>query len=209
VASGELDYSIDLATPEELWDRLSEAVKARINLRAGTILEWWTASSADGRPAATVLGTNALIRVEPTSNGDGALVNRITTVALDASSFRRARVLAPPGWQGPRSPAAPPARRRSEFIDVFAHLPPEAQQHLRYPFADSPPDTLRRDQYYSQVRMPGHREPGGVTLRVWYCLTDQRSVAFATGLGHGFRRGAGADSWDVTCWQAAVQQPAG
>ena len=206
VSPGELDYSVDIATPEELWDRLSEAVKARINLRAGTILEWWTAQSADGRPAATVLGTNALIRVEPTTNSDGGLANRITTVALDPASFRRARLQAPKGWRGPQSPTVSQARRRSEFIDVFAHLPPEAQELLQHPFSASPPHTLRRNQYYSQVRTPDPRELAGVTLRVWYCITDQRSVAFATGLGHGFRRGSGAESWDVTCWQATVQQ---
>lgn len=207
MSRGELDYSMDTATPEELWDRLSEAVKARINLRAGTILEWWTALSATGRPAATVLGTNALIRVEPTSNLDGSLANRITTVALDATSFRRTRVRAPRGWHAPSSPAGPQARRRSEFIDVLAHLPPEAQELVQHSFVGCPPDTVRRDQYYSQVRTQSQQELGGVTLRVWYCITDQRSVAFAAGLGHGFRYGAGADSWDVTCWQAAVRQP--
>lgn len=198
------DYSIDTASPEELWDRLNGTVKARINLRAGTILEWWTSLAANGRPGATVLGTNALVRVEPVSGDDGAPANRITAVAIDPASIDRARVRTPHGWQQPVTPAD---RRRSEFIDVLGQLPGEAQKLLRHPFLDSPPQTVRRDQYYSRARTQELAHSGETTLRVWYCISDQRAVTFAAGLGFGFRAGTGAKAWDVTCWRAAVKAP--
>ena len=214
---GALDFSASSATPEELWAQLSESVKARVNARAGTIVQWWTSLSADDRPAATVLGTDALIVVEPTLNSDGGLASRIVAVPLDATSFRQVRVRASSGRQ-----ASPSQRNESrserpeptpleihlgtEFTDLLGHLPPRAQELVQDPFLASLPNTLRHDHYYLRVSGHSHQGLGGATLRVWFYITDKRSVTFAAGVGHGFRDGAGSDSWDVTCWRAAVQQ---
>ncbi|GAA0239787.1 hypothetical protein [Cryptosporangium japonicum] len=184
-----------VATPEQLWDRLGESVKARINVRAGTILEWWASPGSDRRPAVTVLGTHALIVAEPTMGADGRLANRLTTVPLDPASIQRARVVESP------EPAPPHNRRRSEVLDLREYLPPQARELIEDPFTASPPETLRRVQYYVPV-------PERAILRIWYYVTDQRSLTFATGLGHGFRDSTGADSWDITCWRATVRPTA-
>lgn len=214
---GALDFGDSTATPEELWAQLSETAKARVNARAGTILQWWTSLSADDRPAATVLGTDALIVVEPILNSGGGFANRIVAVPLDPTSFRTVRVQPPRGW-----PTLPPQRIGSgketleltplesqlgtEFIDLLGHLPLRVQELVQDPFLASPPDTLRHDHYYLRVSRHGLQGLGGAMLRVWLYITDRRSVTFAAGIGHGFRDGAGAESWDVTCWRAAVQQ---
>ncbi|MFG1922982.1 hypothetical protein [Cryptosporangium sp. NPDC048952] len=188
------DFNVGVATPEQLWDRLGESVKARINVRAGTILEWWAAPGADQRPAVTVLGTNALIVAEPILGSDGRLANRLTSVPLDPASLRRARILEKSEAKVPEN------RRRSEIVDLRDHLPPQVRELMDEPFAARPPETLQHVQYYVPVLERA-------ILRIWYYITDQRSLTFATGLGHGFRDGVGADSWDVTCWRATVRQP--
>lgn len=204
---GELDFRVDTAPPEELWPTLSETVRARINARAGTILDWWAAMTADRRPAATVLGTNALISVVPTTNERGGRANRIVTVPLDANTFTRARIQAPSGWQ--EAPARVSGRRTetgSTFTDLLAYLPPQARELAHEPFLASAPHTLRHDHYYLRMNTPGPQDLGA-TLRIWFYLADDRSVTFTVGIGQGFRAGIGADSWDLTCWRAAVQPP--
>lgn len=214
---GVLDFGASAATPEELWAQLSETAKARVNARAGNVLQWWTSLSADDRPAATVLGTDALVVVEPTLSSDGGFANRIITVPLDPTSFRRVRVQPPRGRQTPRPARSGSGKERpeltpleshlgTEFTDLLGHLPPRAQELVQDPFLTCPPNTLRHDHYYLRVSPHGRQGLGGTTLRVWLYITDRRSVTFAAGIGHGFREGVGAESWDVTCWRAAVQQ---
>jgi hypothetical protein len=211
---GSLDFDHSTATPEELWAQLSEAVKARVNARTGKVVQWW-ASSTDSRVSAVVFGTDALVMVEPTVNSAGGRVNRVSSIALDPTSFRHVRVQAPgsPGAPAGTRPAPEPASPKSERLErilqpdlagLLGHLPARAQELLQDPFLGHQ-DDIRYGYYYLRTDDgSGGRGIGGATLRVWCYLTDLRTVTFAAGVGHGFRDGAGANEWDVTCWRAAV-----
>lgn len=88
---GKRDWA-DLAfTREQCWERLSPAVRERVNQRIGSLLEWW-ATDQDGRVTAVVLGTRALVVLEPTVNADGKAATRLNVVHIDESSFRSVRV---------------------------------------------------------------------------------------------------------------------
>jgi hypothetical protein len=152
---GSLDFSASIATPEELWTRLGESVKAKINAKAGKIVQWW-ASDVDGRTAATVLGTDALIVVQPTLNNAGGPASRITAISLDAASFRHVRVQVSGGWRVPAEPAADsrqdssgitPLERPMDpgLVDLLGHLPPRAQELIQDPFLTTQTDKLRHD----------------------------------------------------------------
>lgn len=210
---GSLDFSHSTATPEELWATLSETVKAKVDKRAGTIVQWW-ASSTDDRIRAVVLGVDALVIVEPTVNSAGRPVNRVSSIALDPATFRHVRVQAPGGGParagtGPApGPAGPDPVRlerlvQPDFADLLGHLPARAQELLQDPFLADRGD-LQYDYYYLRTEGNGGRGLAGATVRMWCYLTDLRTVTFAAGVGHGFRDRTGADGWDVTCWRAAV-----
>lgn len=213
---GSLDFSLSTATPEEIWAQLSETVRAKVNARAGTIVQWW-ASSPDGRPSAVVLGTEALVIVEPTVNSAGGRADRISAISLDATSFRHVRVQMSGGRHTPAGPEAVPGQSGSgsvplervlepDLASMLGHLPPRAQELIQDPFLTHQAK-LRYDYYYLRTSGSGGRGLGGATLQVWCYLTDLRTLTFAAGVGQGFRDGTGADSWDVACWRAAVVPP--
>jgi hypothetical protein len=207
-APGEMPFGDPIPTREELWEQLSPAVRARIDQRVGRIVEWW-ANEVDGRPSVVVFGTHGLVVVEPTVNGTGAQATRLSTIALDAASFRSVRVTGPALW---RPPAATPkggsgAPDDPELAAMLGHLPARAQQLLQDPFLGGG-RPLQFEYFY--LRTSGGRGLAGATLQWWCYLTDLRTLTFAAGVGHGLREGRGPESWDLTCWRVTVvPRPAG
>ncbi len=224
----ELRFGGSVGTREELWEQLSEPVRQRVRERAGETIEWWAARYGD-RVSAVVFGTRALIVLEPTVNAAGRPATEVSTVVLDEASFRSARVTGESTPAGPAGPAGtpiaqarapqqpPPPRQQShqqlpsqspqqhqlsaDMSGFLGQLPPRAQQLLQDPFA-APAGRLRYDFYYYMAHR-GHGFGGG-TLHVWCYLADNRTATFCAGVGHGYRDGGGAASWELTCWRAAV-----
>lgn len=120
---GDLHWTGSSSTREQCWELLSPAVRERVNQRMGDLLEWW-ATDHDGQVTAVVLGTRALIALEPTVNANGKPATKLNVVHIDESSFRSVRVneaagAPPPDGQqsrlqtGPRRPAPPTGTPRS------------------------------------------------------------------------------------------------
>ncbi|WDZ83598.1 hypothetical protein [Micromonospora cathayae] len=226
---GEVRWSDSPASREECWQRLSPAVRGRVDQRIGRMLDWWATDIA-GRVSAAVLGTRALVVVNPTVNSAGQPAYELVTVHLAEASFRSAPVrgaspeptadatagttpfgAAPgpapvgsaPGGSAPGAPGGPagtlPLGR--DFTAVLGLLPPRAQQLVQDPFLASP-KPVRGDWYVSYTGNPASL--GGAVIRLWCYLTDERTLTFCSGLGHGYREGTGARSWEVTCWRATT-----
>lgn len=104
---GELHWSDSAFTREQCWERLSPAVRDRVNQRIGGLLEWW-ASDQDERVTAVVLGTRALVALEPTVNADGKAATRLNVVHIDESSFRSVRLNEVVGARPPAGQSANP-----------------------------------------------------------------------------------------------------
>lgn len=110
---------------------------------------------------------------------------------------------APGAGYGPGTPAGTgsPLGLDADFTNVLGFLPARAQQLLQDPFLGSPAP-VRGDWY---VNYTGNAASlSGAMIRLWCYLTDERSLTFCSGVGHGYRDGAGARSWEVTCWRAAT-----
>lgn len=214
---GGMTFGESIPDREVLWERLSPAVRARIEQRVGRTVEWW-ANEIDGRPSVVVFGTHGLVIVEPTVNGAGEPANRLTTIALEPTSFRSARVTGPVVWRPPAGSRGPAgggpagggggAPDDPELAAMLGHLPARAQQLLQDPFLGGG-RPLQFEYFY--LRTGSDRGLSGSTLKWWSYLTDLRTLTFAAGIGHGYRDGRGPDSWDLTCWRVSVvprQQPA-
>jgi hypothetical protein len=221
--AGELRFGTMAATREELWGQLTPALREKVNQRMGRRLEWW-ASQYDGRINAVVLGTQALIVLDPTVNDAGRPATEIKTIRLDEASLRSARVTGPgatpssahQAQPNPAAPAAghsqpgdPPAAPVSELTlrlgpDIsgfLGQLPPRAQQLMQEPFLTTP-YALVCDNYY--VRRGDSHSINGATLDVWGYVTDYRTLTFCAGVGHRYREPAGPSTWELTCWRLKV-----
>jgi hypothetical protein len=203
---------------------LSPTVRERVNQRLGELLEWW-AVDYDGQVSAVVLGTRAIIVVEPTVNAAGAPARRINTMRLNGRSFQSVRITAAaenaaraagrgdadqlsavtgagsrPGL--PPIPATALVRHLDEKMSGFlGQLPKRAQQLLQEPFLASS-GTLEYNYHYRRI---GNRHAiGGTTLNVWCYLTDRVTLTYCAGVGHGYREPFGPVSWELTCWRADV-----
>lgn len=93
---------------------LGPGVQARLQEKAGTVLEWWARLDHAGNPRAVVLGPLGLCKANPVSrNGKRAyLVERLQLEpgALRRRSFDGSRT--PPGLPAPPTPRyGPPPRR--------------------------------------------------------------------------------------------------
>ncbi|MBO4210919.1 hypothetical protein, partial [Micromonospora echinofusca] len=216
---GAVHWSGSGATREECWQQLSPGLRDRVDQRIGRMLDWW-ATDLDGRVSAVVLGTRALVSVNPTVNGAGEPAYELVTVHLDEASFRSAPVRGPspapterrssaatgahrPG-SAPGSPAGPgrPLRLDEGCTDVLGMLPARDQQLMQDPFltASAP---LRSD--FFAYRTGSANSLNGATIRLWCYLTDTRSLTFCAAVGHGYREGVGARAWETTCWRASTR----
>ncbi|WBB80555.1 hypothetical protein O7606_03975 [Micromonospora sp. WMMD882] len=106
-----------------------------------------------------------------------------------------------PGGSGPGGGGTADLGLGPEFTAVLGLLPARAQQLLQDPFLTGP-RPLRGDWYVSYAGNPAGL--GGAVVRLWCYLTDERSLTFCSGVGHGYRDGAGARSWEATCWRATT-----
>lgn len=199
---------------EELWQRLSTTVWAKVEAKLGDLIEWW-ANLQDGRVAVVALGTRALVAADPTSNAQGRRLYSLTSVPLDPGSFRHTRVTeagrpSPPGHATRTTgPGAGPGGAGHRFgvsesmAGFLGNLPARAQQLLQEPFRS---DTSL--QYAFHAFQPGSPHGlGGTTLQAWCYLTDRRTVTFAAGVGAGYAPATGARSWDLICWRAERGSP--
>ncbi|MEH1014409.1 hypothetical protein V6U90_15010 [Micromonospora sp. CPCC 206060] len=217
---GNVHWSGSGTTREECWQQLSPGLQDRVNQRIGRMLDWW-ATDIDGRVSAVVLGTQALVAVNPTVNGAGEPAYELVTVHLDEASFRSAPVRGPspapagrepagstrPGARpgsAPGSPAGPggPLRLDEGFTDVLGMLPARAQQLMQDPFLAAA-HPLRSD--FFAYRTGSASSLNGATIRLWCYLTDTRSLTFCAAVGHGYREGTGARAWEATCWRATTR----
>ncbi len=208
---GSLEFGATISTREQIWRRLSQAVRGRVDARIGKLLEWW-ANETDAGITVTILGSEALVVVEPVMNNSGRSAYRINTIWLDAASFLVTKVRTSSGQRcGPgviTSQAGSPTvdnslacRLGTDMTGVLGQMPPRAQQLLQEPFVTGG-DSLRYDNFY--LRHGSESSLGGATLQVWCFLTDLRTITFAAGFGYGFRQSSGPGSWDLTCWRAMV-----
>lgn len=220
---GELRFGGSSATREELWRRLSPAVHDKVNQRLGRLLEWW-AADYDGRVSAVVLGTRALIVIEPTVNTAGSPATEISAIRLNESSFRTVRITAGaesrvvgasrPGAVSsagfPSRPGEPSARGDAALTrylndgmrGFLGQLPKRAQELLQDPFLTA--ETAPRHDYYYYRRTSSEQAIGGTTLNVWCYLSDRATVTYCAGVGHGYRQSIGATAWELTCWRAEI-----
>jgi hypothetical protein len=213
---GEVQWADSGASREECWQRLSPAVRARVDQRIGRMLDWW-ATDLGGRVSAVVLGTRALVAVSPTLNSAGHPAYELVTVHLDEASFRSAPVrgsspgpatraatgAGPVGTAPGSAPGAPSGSLGlgTDFTNVLGLLPARAQQLMQDPFL-TPAKPVRGDWYVSYTGNPASLT--GAVVRLWCYLTDERSLTFCSGVGHGYRDGEGARAWEVTCWRATT-----
>jgi hypothetical protein len=193
----------------------------------GQRLEWW-ASECDGRINAVILGTRALITLDPTINDSGRPATQIKVIPLDEASLRSARVTGHRGGpsgthlgqQGPNAPTRstqpgdPPTMPTTGLTQRIGHdmsgflgqLPARAQHLMQDPFAGTSNELVRD---YSYRRRGDSHNINGATLYIWGYITDYRRVTFCAGVGHGYRESAGPSLWDLTCWRldVAARQP--
>lgn len=202
----------DVLNREDAWNRLGTAIREKVIARAGQWCDWWAINEEDGRISAVILGTHALVTVTPTVNSSGGPAHRMTSLALDETSFRQVRVAEQTrsgqyGNSGDLRTTAQPTSQRSmdqlsgEFKGVLGNLPRRAQLLLQEPFQQTR-STVQAE--YRYVRSGVVHSLGGATLRFWCYLTDQRMLTFAGGTGHGFGEAQQPASWDLTCWRAAT-----
>ncbi|WP_020520399.1 hypothetical protein [Catelliglobosispora koreensis] len=207
---GQLTFAGTSDSREELWPRFTDAVRHRVLERAGDKVEWWAAEHG-GRLSAVVLGTRALISLDPTVNETGAHATRLTVMPIEQKSFRSARVSGtPPETPVPglslAGPEAGPRRLHPELAGFLGQFPARAQQLLQDPFQVSV-EPLRYDFYYYST--PGRGGIGGGLLYAWVYMTDKRSLTFGAGIGHGYQEHKGVSNWEMTCWRAVVARGAG
>lgn len=200
-------------TREQLWERLSPAVRDRVSARLGTLVDWWAYEDQE-KITVVAFGRRALVVADPVVRGDGRRAHRIQSRNLDESSFRRAGVTvgmdgrAARRGDGMGEPGSGPPGLPAATKGFLGNLPFRAQQLLQEPFLG--PSNRRgfvSDFYY--VMNGDAHSLGGGTLRVWCYLADRRTVTFLGGLGYGFRDETGPESWDLSCWRAAVVAGAG
>jgi hypothetical protein len=206
-----LDFRDLTGTREELWERIPASVRQKVDARYGQLLEWWAADDEQGRVTAVVLGDQALVTAEPTINANGDAAYRVAGLSLDPSSFRSVTVTGPssgPGadhdtaatpTRGPGAGPQPTARIERELAGFLGYLPARAQTLLQEPFLTG---TEPLDWRYHYLRHGVERGLSSANLQVWCYLTDMRTMTFVAGTGHGYRDGAGADSWQLSCWRA-------
>ncbi|MEU5692329.1 hypothetical protein [Actinosynnema sp. NPDC020468] len=210
-AATTLGFGGSSLTREQVWDRLGDKLRDRVNARVGELVEWW-AWDVDGRGSAVVLGTREFVTVLPTVNASGGPAHEIRALKLDGSTFRRASVSGPPdarpdaaptgsGSRPGTPPAAPKTRLSAGMSGFLGNLPVRAQQLLQEPFVGGEGDLWHDHHYY---RHGSASAMGGASLQVWCYLADKRHVTFATGVGQGYRPETGPRSWDLTCWRVEV-----
>jgi hypothetical protein len=201
-------------TQDELWDRVPATVRQKVEARCGRLLEWWAEEADDGRVLAVVLGDLALVTAEPTINARGAAAYRVAALQLDPSSYRSVQVSGPTSETGsghagpdpvPATKGGPGASRRTPRIEralagFLGYLPARAQTLLQEPFLTG---TESLDWRYHYLRHGSGHGLSGASLQVWCYLTDLHTITFTAGTGYGYRDGAGADSWQLTCWRAS------
>ena len=77
-------------------------------------------------------------------------------------------------------------------------LPPRAQELMQEPFVGG---TGRLDTDYLIFRYGQETTAAGAMVHLWGYITDRRVLTVCSGVGHGYRDGAGVARWDLNCWR--------
>lgn len=207
-----LGFEGSTLTREELWERLDPKARAKAEESEGNLLQWW-AAEVDGRVKAVRLSTQALVILTPTLNQQGKPATRVHPIQLDRSSFRSRREatvvepVTPSAGQRTDTVETPLSRQLDAGIKaLLGQLPARAQTLIQDPFLRAG-NELKYDYHYYRTGNPRSFSSG--TLYTWCYLVDEKTVTFCAGTGLGFREPEGAESWQVTCWQAQRSQKTG
>ncbi|WP_424642571.1 hypothetical protein [Embleya sp. AB8] len=198
---------------------LGPTVRARLEERAGYLLEWWAWLDPDGRPAAVVFGPRGLCRAASVIS-NGRRVYLVERLRLDpATPARRtfdrtaptdrprtvARLLRrTPSTDGPTPPPAhpPPLDLHDEDRRILGNFPTDVRDFLQRPFL--PDDRAVTADWY-------HEETVELTQRrliVLFCLTADHNVTLASATRTGSRaRSAGHARWTIQCYHARIRRP--
>ncbi|MEO3768358.1 hypothetical protein [Streptomyces sp. B8F3] len=215
---GELPLE-DVPTREECWDMLGSDVRARLQARAGTILEWWARLDRTGRPRAVVLGPNGLCKANPVSL-HGRETHVVAPLRLDPRAMRRqsftGRQSSDTGGQSFDATGTPPAARATggarpvptidlgldaDTTAVLGNFPPAVQDFLQRPFLHGDSRGVVSDWDYQEATEFTHRR-----LSLLFVLSADRNVTFASGVrilprGHSPEHA----HWEVECYHAPVR----
>ncbi|WP_407560557.1 hypothetical protein [Streptomyces sp. 184] len=211
--AGELPLE-EIPTREECWDMLGPDVRARLQAKAGTILEWWARLDHTGRPRAVVLGPGGLCKANPVDR-HGKRAHLIERLQLEPGAMRRrsfdssrtppgapAASRAPGGGGPPRGPLPTvDLGLNAETRDVLGNLPADVQDFLQRPFLHGDSRGVVADWDYQEVTEFTHRR-----LSVLFVLSADRNVTFASGLRILPRGRSPRDAhWEVECYHAPVR----
>ncbi|MFF0723586.1 hypothetical protein [Streptomyces sp. NPDC004134] len=205
---GELPFE-DGPTREECWDMLGSDVRARLQAKAGTILEWWARLDHTGRPRAVVLGPNGLCKAKPLIR-HGRHAHLVERLQLEPRALRRQTFdtrtppAPPPGAGGARGAGSLPTADLgldAETTAVLGNFPPAVQDFLQRPFLHGDSHGVVSDWDYEEETEFTHRH-----LTVLLALSADRNVTFASGIRILPRGRSPQDAyWEVECYHAPVR----
>jgi hypothetical protein len=197
---------------------LGPGVQARLQEKAGTVLEWWARLDHAGNPRAVVLGPLGLCKANPVSrNGKRVyLVERLQLQpgALRRQSFDSSHTASRTPSRTPPTPPGPAATERgsrgaptvdlgldADTRDVLGNLPADVQDFLQRPFLHGDTRGVVADWYYEVTTEFTHEH-----LSLLLVLSADRNVTFASGFrilprGRSPHRG----HWEVECYHAPVR----
>jgi hypothetical protein len=205
---GELPLE-DVPTREECWDMLGPEVRARLQAKAGTILEWWARLDRTGRPRAVVLGPDGLCKATPITR-HGRQAHLVHRLQLEPGALRRQSFDTRTPAAGPRTPAGPRGGSTLPTVDlgldaettaVLGNFPPAVQDFLQRPFLHGDSHGVVSDWDYQEETEFTHRH-----LSVLLALSADRNVTFASGIRILPRGRSPQDGyWEVECYHAPVR----
>ncbi|MDP9793931.1 hypothetical protein J2S43_002443 [Catenuloplanes nepalensis] len=202
----ELEMSAVALDADECWASLGAALRARIEQRAGPVVEWW-AWEQDGRVHVVVLGRIAFVRCIPTTTARGS-AHRVETMRLMPETVRTVPIRDNAPRNGPRvgnrsaeeSAGAGRIDLPADFRAVIGHIPARAQILLQEPFVTHSGPLLADSCVYQTVNRRGM---GSVTMKLWCYLTDYRTLTVVSGTGVSATPGSPV-GWDLMCRRIAV-----